>query len=46
MKNHVIESYENYLEEDRLSTNYARKVEFLTMIRALDELIGGEKPLL
>lgn len=32
--NYVVESYENYREEDRLTTNNARKVEFLTTVRA------------
>lgn len=39
MKNYVVESYENYKEEDRLSTNNARKIEFITTTRVLDELI-------
>ena len=30
MKNYVVESYENYKEEERLSTNNARRIEFLT----------------
>lgn len=46
MKNYVIESYENYREEDRLSTNNARKIEFLTTVRVLDELINGKKTIL
>ena len=29
MKNYVVESYEKYREEDRLTTNNARKIEFL-----------------
>lgn len=46
MKNHVIESYENYREEDRLSTNNARRIEFLTTVRVLDELIKEKKTIL
>lgn len=46
MKNYVVESYENYREEDRLTTNNARKIEFLTTVRILDELIDGEKKIL
>ena len=46
MKNYVIESYENYREEERLSTNNARRIEFLTTVRALDELIVGKKKIL
>lgn len=36
--NHVVESYENYKEEDRLTTNNSRKIEFITTIRAFDGL--------
>ena len=44
MKNYVVESYENYREEERLSTNNARRIEFLTTVRALDEWCAtGEK---
>lgn len=46
MKNYVVESYENYREEERLSTNNARRIEFLTTVRALDELIDGKKKIL
>lgn len=34
MKNYVVESYENYREEERLSTNNARRIEFITTVRA------------
>lgn len=34
--NYVVESYENYKEEDRLTTNNARKIEFITTTRVLD----------
>ena len=39
----VIASYENYKEEDRLTTDQARKVEFLTTVRVLGEWLppGG-----
>ncbi len=46
MKNYVVESYENYREEDRLSTNNARRIEFLTTVRVLDELIKDKKDIL
>ncbi len=46
MKNYVVENYENYREEDRLSTNNARRIEFLTTVRALDKLITGKKSIL
>lgn len=36
MKNHVIESYENYREEDRLATNNARRIEFINTVKILD----------
>lgn len=37
--NHVIESYENYKEEDRLNSNNARRIEFITSIRAIRERV-------
>lgn len=46
MKNYVVESYEHYREEDRLSTNNARKIEFLTTIKVLDNLITEKKSIL
>lgn len=46
MKNYVVESYENYREEDRLTTNNARRIEFLTTTRILDELLGDKKQIL
>lgn len=36
--NYVVENYENYREEERLTTNNARKVEFLTTIRAFENI--------
>ena len=46
MKKHIIESYENYREEDRLSSNNARKIEFLTTIKVLDALLEEKKTIL
>lgn len=46
MKNYVVESYENYREEDRLTTNNSRRLEFLTTARILDELISDKKTIL
>ena len=46
MKNYVVENYENYREEDRLTTNNARRIEFLTTSRIIDELIDGKKKIL
>lgn len=37
MKNYVVENYENYQEEKRLTTNNARKIEFITTTRIMDE---------
>lgn len=44
--NYVVESYENYKEEDRLTTNNARKIEFITTARVLDEVIDAENKIL
>ena len=46
MKQHIIESYENSLEETRLTTNNARRIEFLNTTRILDELLDGKKKIL
>lgn len=46
VKNYVVENYENYREEDRLSTNNARRIEYLTTVRILDELIGDNRKIL
>lgn len=46
MMNYVVESYENYKEEERLSTNNARRIEFLTTVRVLDEWITDKKKIL
>ena len=37
--NYVVNSYENYREETRLTTNNARKIEFITTTRIFDEII-------
>lgn len=36
--NHVVSTYESYREEERLTTNNARKVEFITTTRIFDVL--------
>jgi len=36
---HVITMYENYQEENRLTTNNARKIEFITTAKALEKYI-------
>jgi len=37
--NAVVDSYENYNEESRLTTDNARKVEFITTVRVIDGLL-------
>ena len=44
--NYVVESYENYKEENRLTTNNARKIEFITTTRVLDEVIDAKSRIL
>ena len=39
---HLIESYENYNEEDRITTNNARRIEYITNLRAILENIAGD----
>lgn len=46
MKNHVVESYENYKEEDRLSTNNARRIEFITTTRIFNDLFKKHSKIL
>ena len=41
MNQHVIDSYENAREEDRLTTNNARRIELLTTLRAFGSLFPG-----
>ena len=46
MKNPVVESYENYREENRLTTNNARRIEFLTTVRIFEEHFGQQQKIL
>ena len=46
MKNYIVDNYENYKEENRLTTNNARKIEFLTTVRVMDELFQKESKIL
>ena len=46
MMNNIIDSYENSKEEDRLTTNNARKIEYLTTIRAFDGLFAPNTKIL
>ncbi|MBQ8924090.1 MAG: class I SAM-dependent methyltransferase, partial [Lachnospiraceae bacterium] len=42
----VVNYYENYREEDRLSTNNARKIEFVTTTKMLDTLFDSKAAIL
>lgn len=44
--NAVVASYENYNEENRLTTDNARKVEFITTTRVFDEIIPKNSKIL
>jgi len=46
MKNIIVNSYENYREENRLTTNNARKIEFLTTVRVLKEHLREKSKIL
>lgn len=44
--NYVVESYENYQEENCLTTNNARKIEFITTTRVFEEVICAKSKIL
>ena len=44
--NYVVNSYENYKEENRLTTNNARRIEFITTTRVFVELIEAKSKIL
>lgn len=46
MKNYIVESYEKDQEEKRLTTNNARKIEFVNTVKILDELIKEKSTIL
>ena len=46
MDNDVVKYYENYREEDRLTTNNARKIEFLSTVSHFDKLFGDNLKIL
>lgn len=46
MKNYVVDNYENYKEENRLTTNNARRIEFITTVRIMDELFENKSKIL
>ena len=43
---YFVDSYENYKEENCLTTNNARKIEFVTTTRVLDEIIHDKSKIL
>ena len=42
MSEEVVNYYQNYREEDRITTNNARRIEFLTTIHKFDELLNAD----
>lgn len=42
MSNEVVNYYENYREEDRITTNNARRIEFLTTVNKFDNMLKGK----
>lgn len=46
MKNYIVENYENYREEERLTSNNARKIEFITTVRIISEYLKKEMTIL
>ena len=44
--NYVVESYEKYKEEDRLTTNNARRIEFFTTIRVFESIFPKNSKIL
>lgn len=46
MENAVVNYYENYQEENRITTNNARKIEFLTTVKKFDEIFEGKLSIL
>ena len=43
---HVVKTYSDYKEEDRFSTDNARKVEFLTSVKAIEEVLKPKSNIL
>lgn len=46
MDNEVVKYYENYREENRITTNNARRIEFLTTISFFDRIFDGSLDIL
>lgn len=44
--NNVVVSYENSKEEKRLTSNHARRIEFVTTVHVFDELLKGKRKVL
>lgn len=46
MSKELIDYYEHYKEEDRITTNNARKIEFLTTVKQFEKIFQGEYSIL
>lgn len=46
MSRELIDYYEHYREEDRITTNNARKIEFLTTVKQFEKLFQGKSDIL
>jgi len=46
MKNHIVDSYEKAHEENRLASNNARRIEFITTTRIMDQIIKEKSTVL
>ena len=46
MNNEIVKYYENYKEENRITTNNARRIEYLTTIKKFDEIFTGNLEIL
>lgn len=44
--NYIVNSYENYKEEDRLTTNNSKKIEFLTTVKAFENILPKKAKIL
>ena len=42
MNREVVDFYENYREEERITTNHARRIEFLTTVNKFDKMFDGK----
>lgn len=46
MNREVVDFYENYREEERITTNHARRIEFLTTVNKFDKIFNGKSHIL